>query len=300
MKTFKRFSWYVIYAIAVVFIVYYIAKYFNSFKVVFSLHFLPFLLGAFIANFLAFFVMGSCWAYMVKRHHPAQYLNLVESFYVSQITRYVPGGIWSFWARIENNTKMGISKSATGYFLAIENINLLFTAALFSLLAFTLITSTYFVMFGVVFLVLLASFGTFFFFPDIMHKLLDIFSRKFSFQIVYNDLGHAEQAVVLLFFVVYWILFGISFYIILEGMGAHHAVFVTIIGINAASWLIGYLSLLTPSGIGAREAAAVLMLSTVTTALIAIPTAIIARIIFTLSEVAGLILIVLIRKLFVR
>ncbi len=285
-KKIRKYFWYFIYILSFVFILYYIVKYSSYITQIFSLSFLPFVLIAVGLNILAFIAMASSWAYMVKRHHKASYISLLHIFFISQITRYVPGNIWSFIARFTNNKKIGVNNSATAYFLAIENLNLIVTAAVFSLFSIGLLRINSSVPLILAILLSFCFMIVFFFFPHLFKNVIDRFAAKFHVKADYTSLSKKDLIVVFILFIAYWTLFGSAFFIILQGFHRISSIsLLSAIGMNAAAWIIGYLSFLTPSGLGVREGIFVLFLQKSLGAIPALTIAIISRVVFTFSEV---------------
>jgi len=86
---------------------------------------------------------------------------------------------------------------------------------------------------------------------------------------------------------VMWLLLGLQAWLLLvqlaPGVGYPLAA-----GAFAFAWLVGFLVIIAPGGLGAREAALVLALSSLVGASAALSLALVSRILMTLADAAGL------------
>lgn len=296
MQKVKKYIWIILYTLSAIFVIYYIYKYLYILKDIFvSPTNISYFVLSIIINSIAFLVMASNWAFMVKRHHKGNYLQLLNIFYISQLTRYVPGNIWSFLVRYKENTKIGVNKSSTTYLLAIENIMLISIAFLFSVFAIGLIQINFTIEI-IIFSICVISLLILFFNPKYLKKAVEIMGKRFKTEISFNELNKKDLFIVFLLFCLYWLLFGISFYFVTLIFIGNKIPLLTAIGINSLAWVIGYASLLTPSGLGIRESAFVVMLIKYTSSVSALGIAIVSRFIFTFSEVLGFIVVFITKK----
>jgi uncharacterized membrane protein len=287
----KTYIWLGFYLLSAGFIIYYFYKYFHSLTLHVGWSSVPFLIFAFVLNGAAWFVMASAWAYMIMQHHDIPFMDAVRSFYVSQIVRYIPGNVWSYLARFTNSKKLGVSVSSTAYYFSLENINLIFVSFLFSLLSISFFSSAYYLPIGVGLTVITVLFFIIQFNPTYFKKILQVFAKRFHATVEYENFSKMQLGIVFLFFVGYWLLYGLAFYIIVYAFGGSHVSIITALGVNALAWLIGYLSIVTPSGLGVREAVIVGILTRSISSTISFGIAIISRIVFTVSEVIGLLFV---------
>jgi len=79
---------------------------------------------------------------------------------------------------------------------------------------------------------------------------------------------------------------GLALYTVLWGLGpVRLADLPLVIGASAVAWAIGYLSFLTPAGLGVREAALVAVLSQVYPLPVAVVSSLLSRLVLTLGEI---------------
>jgi hypothetical protein len=87
------------------------------------------------------------------------------------------------------------------------------------------------------------------------------------------------------FYLVYWLLSGVGFVVLAQAfIPVPFSAWPPYLASFPASWLIGFLSLITPGGLGVREAALYFMLAPVTATGMAVVLAVWSRIVMLLSE----------------
>lgn len=169
---------------------------------------------------------------------------------ISQLGKYVPGGIWQFVARFGAYKDNQISNKAAGKSFLIENLWMV-GGAFFCSLAFLVISIPDEVIQGYgVYLPMLVRILLAFFFIAMWLVLLVVIERAFHKVSIRENLHcvlkqFTAQALM-------WIINGISFYVLLPGTGALEDLFFSI-GAFGASFLAGYVAIFAPGGIGVRE-----------------------------------------------
>ena len=219
VKSIKKHLWIYVYIGAFAFVIYYVFEYYSEVKEIFSIHFLPFLLLSLFFNFLSFLSGAMAWAYMVKRQYKnTSFIKMIWVYYASQITRYIPGNVWSFIARFKNAGKYGVRKSSTALFLAVENINLILVPALLSLLSLSIVEREYDFLLYIVGIILTVLLFVFIFRPELLSFPIEKFAVKFKTHISIKELKKGEIAVVFLLYISYWMFFGLALLVRLEDL----------------------------------------------------------------------------------
>ncbi len=179
---------------------------------------------------------------------------------ISQLGKYIPGGIWQFVARFGAYKENQLSNKDMGKSFLIENIWLV-AGAFFCSLAFlflsipSAVAEKYHIVLSVQFRVLLALVCIF-----AWVLMLVIIERRFDPQ---TKASHAR--IVLVQFVtqaMMWILTGISFYVLLPVAGSLKDMSFSI-GAFGLAFLAGYVVIIAPGGIGVREYVAAVLFSLV-------------------------------------
>lgn len=200
---------------------------------------------------------------------------------ISQLGKYIPGGVWQFVARFEAYKEANITLKNMGKSFIVENLWRT-AGSLFVSLAFVLfsqpvaflakydidLSSRLMLALGVVCLVLwLATIV-------VTERVIRGKGAKISFKQVMNIF--ITQSLL-------WILYGVSFYCLFSQKTSFND-FLFAIGATSLSFLAGYIVVIAPSGIGVREGAAVLLFSTMfSSSEVGIYT-IVHRLLYTIAE----------------
>jgi glycosyltransferase 2 family protein len=166
---------------------------------------------------------------------------------VTQLGKYLPGGIWHFAGKFGIYKVMGISTKRTTQAMIYENVWLLSSATIVGIL--TLLVSSREVFCE--------------YLPFICNPTIDKFLKvgmpilwiagmvlfeKLFFRYVKVDVS--DFLLVLVEQLATWILFGISYWLVFPTQSGF---LLQIIGAFSLSWVAGYVALFAPGGIGIRE-----------------------------------------------
>lgn len=200
-----------------------------------------------VVCFIVFYLIRSyIWFLLVRLY--ADDISFKESAYfwaVSELKRYIPGSLWSFMGRTVLFSKKGITNKNMGKLLIMEAILFVLGAGTVSFLAMPFIAD-FFVPFLNPYLQIIAV-GAF-----VLVLFLYVFNHKFSkilprFSALKNVFHLALSFLALLFF-------GVGNYLVISSVVSLSPYLVfQLSGFFVLSFLLGYLSLLTPAGFGVRE-----------------------------------------------
>lgn len=205
----------------------------------------------------------------------------------SQAARYLPGVGWQFAGRVYLCHKDGLSKKISSISLLLENILLLCSC---------LIVGSVTLMAGIksaklpwlaLIVILLAS-GLLIMQPHRFTRLLNTALVRFGKQPIELQLSPAILLKFLALYTVIWILHGLAFSLCLKSFGLHDIPIITAIGIFSASWAVGFLFVIAPSGLGVREFTVATMLRRWSVFNIGMAVAIASRIVMILGEMGVL------------
>ncbi len=179
---------------------------------------------------------------------------------ISQLGKYIPGGIWQFVARFGAYKENQISNKDMGKSFLIENIWMV-GGAFFCSLAFLLISIPNTVLRNINlqlttltrYLLALVCILLWLLMLIIVERIFDQKSKRDHPLIVVKQF--TSQAVM-------WIINGISFFILLPGAETLNSIFFSI-GACGASFLAGYVAIFAPGGLGVREYVTTLLFSLV-------------------------------------
>jgi hypothetical protein len=220
----------------------------------------------FLLRFLA-------WEMIVRRHgSDSQRHQTLRSWAVSELMRYVPGNVWSFAAKYRSSVDSGANRAGAIQALMVEAFGLLSGAALISAL-FLDPHDWWWVALGIVVLLPLV---TPWFFVGVA-KLLH-----------WKDVPRVsliESLVLLVWHCFVWLVFGLASAMIYHSFPDLPPItYARLIGVNVAAWLIGYVSIITPMGLGVREVTFVKLVAGTLTNAVASLVALVTRVCFVISE----------------
>jgi hypothetical protein len=237
---------------------------------------------------LVFVIFAKGWTIVLKtigRPFPA--VLGAYSWLMSNAGKYVPGKVFMFAGRLSLCTRIGIRQSVCFWAFALEHFFMLFATLPFLVPVFLQgkMPTTIFI-YSICSMVLIATLligkpGLFFTF---INKLLMGMHRE-----PLNAVPSSTSMLLLLgTYLLAWTLYGISGVILSNVLEIQSTLSeIEIASIFVISWLVGFLSILTPGGIGVREATLVLLLQPNTPATQAIALSLLARATWTIVEIAG-------------
>lgn len=236
---------------------------------IFNFKSLPFALGIFFL--ILFFLFRSLvWKELLKNEGHA--MGIAESTYLlanAEIKRYIPGSILSFIARIHFFNSFEIPRRRIIKLILYESALFVITSALISVPAIFYFFPSFRILIAPVLLILVVT--------------VVIFLKRNI------PLNRFEKPFILMIFA--WIFYGLGNYLI-----SNSFVYIDPSRILETSsffvlaWLVGYLVLIVPMGLGVREGVVTFGLFTLMPISLAATVALTTRIIFVFSEVLFLVL----------
>ncbi len=258
----------------------------------------PWLIGlAFVGFLLQELSYGLIWQAVLARLGSRLNLRTALRIYLaSEFVRYIPGNVWHVLARILWVGKYGVSRPIAFASMTVELITKLAAGAFIfacSLLFWggigtirTLLLGKSLIVAGSI-LILLALFVVLH--PRVLSGLLNTALRLLKRDPIVLTLRYSDILLVTSAWCVSWIIAGTAFYILTLALwpALPIAALPICIGIYAIAWDIGFVSFITPSGLGFREVTIsglfVLSLSVLPLALGSI-IAILSRVVSTFAE----------------
>ncbi|KKT27071.1 MAG: hypothetical protein UW12_C0023G0008 [Parcubacteria group bacterium GW2011_GWF1_43_9] len=239
---------------------------------------------------LTFFLLSSLWHYLIfgKRYGLATSNQL---YLKANLLRYIPGNIWGIGARIIFFNHLGIAKAKLIFFLFYESVLMVLSGGLvFLIFSLFFNAPTYLIILALIMTLVLTILA---FKPAFILRLVNLFG---STEI---ELGTNKNRIYyFLAYIIYWLLSGMATYFLAQSiLGVGNVSYVKFSAIYIVSWLIGYLSIITPSGIGVRELTFTYLLSTMISQQEAGLIAIMSRLVFTVGELLSYFSSLLIYKL---
>lgn len=247
--------------------------------------------------FVLFFSLKTVNWYSILRSSGATvtFTQAAQIWYGSQTIKYIPGKIWFVVARFYLARKQ-ISRSLVLVTTFIEIILMLLSAALFFLLSggknaiqlLPLKLPPELVIVGIIPLALISIH------PFFLKRYLKLFSKITRTSIDTIQIKYHQILILLVFYLVGWFLFSYGNFILLQTFSPPSSLTILeILGIFPVSYVIGFISFLTPGGIGVRESVQVYLLTDLgISSGVATAVALISRLFWMSCEVIGAVIFV--------
>lgn len=205
------------------------------------------------------------------------YRSAVQVWFLSNIIRYIPGNIWQFLGMAELAAESGVARLLTLTSIALHQV--ISTASGLAVAAALLAATGQ----GAGFdrlrpLLWFAPLGLLLLQPALIERVLNWLLARFGRPPVRVTLTWRQVWLLAGGYAVFWLMQGLSFAALVHGLtGGDAPAAFYLVATWVGAYLIGFLSLLTPSGLGVREGALVLLLSPLLPGAVAAVVAIVAR-----------------------
>ncbi|MEJ2217091.1 MAG: lysylphosphatidylglycerol synthase domain-containing protein [Gemmatimonadota bacterium] len=236
------------------------------------------------------FVWGvAVWAGVLRRFQTERVPvpRLARIWFLSSLTRYIPGKIWQFVSAAQLARGAGLSGTVLLTSLVVYmGFNLLSAAVV---AAVTLPLGTY--GFGPVAVALVDGFAiasVLLVHPRVLNTLLRLMPRVLHRETLVWNGRWLDGLLLLLLSVVSWILYGAAFTLLVTSiLEVPWALLLPLAGVVALSFLAGYFVFVAPAGLGAREAVMTLLLAPYASAGVAAVLSVVARLWTVAGELLG-------------
>jgi len=258
--------------------------------------------------FVYYLLRSFLWREQLKeKGYKIDFLDNTYRFTFSELKRYTPGNIWSFLSRASQFSELGVDKKTIGISILADIQLVIMGCGIVSLLAIPwLLDSPIELRTKLVSLLPISTIAIVIFFAATSL----IYARKYSTSILRRNRVEVfsnfllpgfevnSKIKLILISVITYFIFGVGNYFVL--LSVHFLSFDNFIYLSSFftfSLLLGYLSFITPVGLGVRETVVALGLTKIMNIIDASFIAIFSRIILILSELSFLLLIFIWKKL---
>ncbi len=222
----------------------------------------------------------------------------VYAWFVSNLARFIPGNVFQIAAMMMLTDRAGVSKINIVLSQAVYAVIALAVAALYGLTLLP-IPPSYVPLIAVAFGALIILFAL----PAVFQLMLNVSARllrlvRRNTEIVTPQVTTTfwQNLVPPLCSVLFWTINGFAFWLFVRSMTEISIDTIpAFVGMNAAAYFIGYVSFITPSGLGFREASLAFFLGALFPAPIALAIAFLTRIWSIVGELLGVGLAVLLK-----
>lgn len=242
---------------------------------------------------LYFLGIMNCWRLLVVGlGYPLDRKNSFRIWFYSNMGKYIPGKFWFILGRYEMCGKLGVPVLITTGSIFLEMILLILSGLLLFFFCQKWIIDLPFGtgIFGFIFLGGLIAIH-----PNFINFLFGLFCKLRKKEPLKIPMKYNKILVILFYYTIAWSFYGIGCWVTAKSMGLPSHFF-AILGVFPLAWIIGYLSVITPGGLGVREGTSVLLLAGVMGNSYASILTIMVRILWTVAETLCFVLTRFVRK----
>lgn len=220
------------------------------------------LLVAFGLMLLAAACYAFLWKLILERlGTPLSYRKSYRIFFLSQLGRYIPGKVWSILGLVYLSQKEGVSKVISGTSVTLQLVLQIVSGVVVFAMALPfwrdLDSST-----GLVALVLLLPLGLVLLHPAVVTRGVRLALRMTGQTEIELSWSYRYLLSQLALWIGFWLLNGVAYHFLIRSLDSSPLPNVLVLaGIFSVSWVAGFLSLVTPSGLGVMEGALAFLLS---------------------------------------
>lgn len=217
------------------------------------------------------------------------YLSAARLFFQSQLAKYLPGSVWVFPARVFLLQKAGLSLPAGSYVLLLETAALCASSLLIGVVGFANFPTKLIAwrpglivvaLIGIVALLILRNR------PAWLFRVLPAKWRPAKKTQEPIRISAFASLLALTSLAASWTLSGLTFYFVLRSLGSNlgPADIGPIVSAFSLAWLLGFLVVISPGGIGVREAVLIFLLGATLGATQISVAAVVARLLWSACE----------------
>jgi len=245
------------------------------------------ILGAGLAATIALGVNALSWrAVMVSVGLKASVPSAMRVFLLSQVGKYVPGSVWPVLAQAEFARDHGVSRARAMTGSIVAMVVGVVTAAFVGLVGAALTVPDAVARYWWVVPVALALIALLT--PPVLRRVVALAFRVTKRTEAPAHISGRALAISAAWSVVMWMLLGLQAWLLLREIApGPDANYVLATGAFALAWLVGFLVVIAPAGVGAREAALVVLLGSVATGPQALSLALVSRVLMTVADAIG-------------
>jgi uncharacterized membrane protein YbhN (UPF0104 family) len=235
---------------------------------------------------ISFYTRAFAWNFVVDTFgYDLKLKDKLFSWFAGESARYVPGNVWSFLGRYFLTRRKGVTRLHTVTAITLEILILLAVTSLLSVPAFIFNYQklgphfSFLVTIGILSIAGIAAFLL----QSQIRKVIKILNKIPKETFVSNKFLMAA-----IFMIITWICFGLGTFALISPF-LDSGNFFIVVSTFILAWLIGYLSFITPMGLGVREEAIILLVGSYVTTTEASVVAVTSRLLLVVIEIINLI-----------
>jgi hypothetical protein len=264
-----------------------------------------YIFASFCLIIISYLLETFIWKICINNHLERNEVTFPESIAIvntSGLLKYLPGRIWIYTAQLVWLQSYGISKSKILYanlICILGSITVSLYLGLIYLALYSRLVSMNLII-VLLFVLIIVNMAYFVWNSMLINKLIGLVNSYFKKEI--QPLNNSISTLIYIqsIYLCSWLMAGFSGYLLAKGLGLHiltKDMFALLASMSLA-WVIGYLAVVSPGGLGIREGMMLLMLNHVVDAQTALLFPILSRIMMLLAEaILGLAAIIIGLKL---
>jgi hypothetical protein len=218
---------------------------------------------------------------MLKEH--ISLLTALRINALATLPKYAPGKVWGILGKVYLAKKEGVSEHGCVITISLETILFLLGGVILFLLTASSVAkgkvpyAFYLILIPVCLIIT---------YPKILIKITNLFLKLFRRPLIDFMPSYLQILELLLLYTLSWVIQGIGIYFLFKSFVAisfNNLLFIS--GVHAFSWVMGFISIVTPAGLGVKESIFSYFLSTLLPSGIATLCALVVRIWGTIGEV---------------
>ena len=221
--------------------------------------------------------------------HPLPYFRTCKILFASLMAKYLPGGWWAFVGRAHFYRREGLTLPQASVAVLMETL-LVVTSGILVFSLFSLYPASLAGGGQKAFWVLLGGGCLALLHPFFLNLLLVLVEKIFKKPVMTLHFPYRRIGYPFFIFFLFWLGMGGSFWILAGSLiGLKLALLPQMVSAFALSWILGFLSFITPGGLGVREGALTLLLTPSLPLYAAAALSLLSRIWWIGGEVLGLV-----------
>jgi len=210
------------------------------------------------------------------------YFQIYRAFNIANIGRYLPGKVWSIIGLVYFTSEYGISKKQASLSILAMEVSSKVSAILLGLCYF--LFSSSFENYMPIMLVFLIC-CLIIIHPRLLDKVINYGLRLIKKDEIKIDFGYSNIFKYLTGYLVVWLIHSLAFYVFVNSLTSLESInIIQFFTILPLCWVVGYIMIFAPGGIGVREGMLVIILGEFLPAEIALVIAVFQRIWFLIVE----------------
>lgn len=240
-----------------------------------------------VLMWLDFILLFQLWRIVLRAisGHELRFSSAYRILTLSNLGKYLPGKIWTVTGMVYLVGQEGVPAKPALVSSALHQAFTLIPGAVFatSVLGVGIWgnTSPWAIGIGM-------ALGILLLYPPIFRALLNFALRLFGRERIDFELSFARAFGLFWLYVAAWVLYGASFWCMNLGIGLPSAPFLPVSAAYCAAYIVGFVAIFAPGGLGVREGVLAVVLAPYLPAGLATAVAVVSRFWMTIVELAGM------------